>query len=97
MFSPKAVWLDEQFHIGIGGQTGVNTGLTNHTAWVGYGYANLAGKFFEEQYKTVLGIYTGNNHYLDKGHSVGLMTGFDAGIIYQKLHILGEYATGNND
>ena len=25
------------------------------------------------------------------------MTGFDAGIIYQKLHILGEYATGDND
>ena len=93
----KTFELTKSLHIGVGGQTGINIFPTQRSAWVGWGYANLAGSFADEHYKTVVGAYAGNRRYLADGSTVGFHAGFDAGIWYQKLHLLGDWASGTHD
>lgn len=94
----KTVDLTENLHLGIGGQTGLNLYPTTHSSsWVGWGYVNLGGSFADEHYKTVIGGYAGNNRYLSDGTTVGMHVGFDAGIWYEKLHLLGDWASGKNE
>ncbi|GAB3903211.1 hypothetical protein GCM10028803_31250 [Larkinella knui] len=89
--------LTESLHLGIGGQTGLDPVPTHRTAWVGWGYANLGGDFADEHYKAVLGVYAGDRRYLADGPTVGAHVGFDAGIWYEKVHLLGDWASGSHD
>ena len=80
--------------ISIGGQTGLNLYSTEQNTGMGWGYVNLGGSFADERYKTVIGAYAGTHRYLADGSTVGFHVGFDAGIWYEKVHILGDWATG---
>ncbi len=90
----KTVKLTENLHLGIGGQTGLNLYPTEHSSWMGWGYVNLGGSFNNEHYQTVIGAYAGNHRYLADGAIIGMHLGIDAGIWYEKLHLLGDWATG---
>ncbi|ARK10474.1 hypothetical protein A6C57_09115 [Fibrella sp. ES10-3-2-2] len=94
----KIFKLPHEFHIGIGGQAGYN--LTPDKAqrrFVGYAYVNLNKTFYKDHYKLTTGAYTGHVRYLGNGRQIGFQTGFEAGIFYQKLHVLGDWISGQND
>ncbi|UHG94113.1 hypothetical protein [Spirosoma oryzicola] len=94
----KTFDLTESLHVGIGGQTGLNLYPTkDRSSWVGWGYVNLGGSFANEHYKTVVGAYAGNQRYLAEGSTVGFHAGFDAGVWFEKVHILGDWATGTHE
>ena len=93
----KTVELTESLHLGLGGQTGLNLFPTTCSSWVGWGYANLGGSFDHEHYQAVIGAYAGNQRYLAEGSTVGMHLGIDAGIWYEKLHLLGDWASGTHD
>ena len=93
----KTVKLTESLHLGIGGQTGLNLYPTQQSAWVGWGYMNLGGSFVHDHYQAVVGAYAGTHRYLADGSTVGMHLGFDAGIWYEKVHLLGDWATGTHE
>ena len=93
----KIFELTKSLHVGIGGQTGINLLPTDHSTWVGWGYANLGGSFDQDHYQTVVGAYVGTRPYLGDGSVVGLHLGIDAGVWYEKVHLLGDWATGTHE
>jgi len=93
----KTIKLTEALHLGLGGQTGLNLFPTERSSWVGWGYANLGGSFDHEHYQAVVGAYAGNHPYLADGSTVGMHLGIDAGIWYEKVHLLGDWATGTHE
>lgn len=96
--SQKIFRLPRHFHIGIGGQAGYNlTPDQGQRRFVGYGYVNLNKEFYDSHYKLTAGAYTGHVRYLGEGRVVGFQAGFEAGILYQKLHLLGDWISGQHD
>ena len=94
----KIFKLPHQFHIGVGGLAGYNlTPDRTQRRFVGYGYVNLNKSFYKDHYKVTVGAYTGHVRYLGEGRQVGFQTGFEAGILYNKLHILGDWISGQHD
>jgi hypothetical protein len=93
----KTLELTDQLHLGLGGQTGINLYPTERVSWEGWGYVNLGGSFANDHYQAVIGAYAGNHQYLADGSIVGLHMGIDAGIWYEKVHLLGDWATGTHE
>lgn len=93
----KTIDLTESLHLGLGGQTGLNLFPTQQSTWVGWGYVNLGGSFDNEHYQAVVGAYAGTHPYLADGSTVGMHLGIDAGIWYEKVHLLGDWATGTHE
>ena len=94
----KIFKLGGHFHVGLGGQAGFNlTPDKGHQQFVHYVYANLNKSFRDDHYKITAGLYNGHVRYLGGDQVVGFQTGFDAGIFYQKLHILGDWISGQHD
>ena len=93
----KVFALNDRFNLGIGGQAGLDPASDRlFSTFIAFAYANLTGKFCHERVKTVTGFYSGNQHYLGRGSPLGVHIGVEAAILYQKIHFVGEYATGNN-
>src|ERR687886_175298 len=86
----KAFDLNDHLEVAIGGQGGINLTPTHKSQLVGYLYTHIAGSLQEEHYKWSLGAYTANPRYLGDGPKAGFQAGFDAGIFYQKFHLLGD-------
>ena len=94
----KIFKLGSGFHIGLGGQAGYNlTPDKGQHQFVHYVYANLNKSLYKDHYKITAGLYNGHVRYLGGGQLVGFQTGFDAGIFYQKLHLLGDWISGQHD
>ncbi len=93
----KVFDLTDEIHVGLGGHTGLNLAAEHHTKWLGFAYANLGGSFKDDRYKLVVGTYTGTRRYLGDGALVGAHLGFDIGIINQKFHVLGDWASGTHE
>ncbi|GAB3792383.1 hypothetical protein GCM10028819_02470 [Spirosoma humi] len=94
----RTIDLTETLHLGLGGQTGLNLFPTkNSSAWEGWGYANLGASFDQDHYQAVIGAYAGNHRYLAEGSTVGMHLGIDAGVWYEKVHFLGDWATGTHE
>ncbi len=93
----KVFELNKQFAIGIGAQGGINLSPDNHSRFVSFAYTNLNGSFFKEHYKATVGVYTGHVHYLGTGPHVGFQAGFDAGIFYEKVHLMGDWISGSHE
>lgn len=94
----KIFKLPSGFHVGVGGQAGYNlTPDKNQRRFVGYGYVNLNKQFYDEHYKLTVGAYTGHVRYLGNGQQIGFQAGFDAGIFYEKLHLIGDWISGQHD
>ncbi len=94
----KIIKLPHQFHIGIGGQAGYNlTPDKTQRRFIGYGYVNLNKAFYHDHYKLTAGAYTGHVRYLGNGRQIGFQAGFNAGIVYEKLHLLGDWMSGQHD
>lgn len=92
----KGIALGENFQWGFGVQGGLNLAPTVRSRWVGYAYTNLEGQTTAKHYKATIGLYTGNVRYLGEGPSVGFQTGFDAGLVYEKFHLLGDWVSGSH-
>ena len=90
----KSFNLTENIKVAIGAQGGMNLTPKNQPKWVGYLYANLAGSLHDDHYKWSMGAYTGNPRYTGEGRRTGFQAGFDAGIFYQKVHVLGDWISG---
>ncbi|GAB4038828.1 hypothetical protein GCM10028809_58180 [Spirosoma gilvum] len=93
----KTMELTEHLHLGVGAQTGVNLYPTSRSSWVGWGYLNLGGSFADDHYKTAVGTYLGNRPYLGDGAVAGVHLGIDAGVWYEKVHLLGDWASGSHE
>lgn len=94
----KIIKLGHHWHAGIGGQAGWNlTPNEGQHRFVHYVYANLNRTFQDDHYKITAGIYNGHVRYLGGGPLIGFQTGFEAGIIYQKLHLLGDWISGTHE
>ncbi|MBO0949939.1 hypothetical protein J2I46_15185 [Fibrella sp. HMF5405] len=94
----KIFKLPHGFHVGLGAQVGYNlTPTKNQRRLVSYGYANLNKQFYKEHYKLTAGLYSGHTRYLGAGPQVGFQAGFEAGIFYQKLHLIGDWISGQHD
>ncbi|WP_353719975.1 hypothetical protein [Dyadobacter sp. 676] len=89
--------LPNGISIGLGGIAGTNLSGHHRAAFVYYGYSNL---LFETgplgQYKFVAGPYVSNHRYLSRGPVAGFQGGLDAGIWYQKLHLLADWISGSH-
>lgn len=92
----KAIDLSETIELAAGFQAGANLTPAARTRFAGYGYAHVAGSLLDEHYKWSAGGYAGTLPYLGSGSSVGFQTGFDAGIFYQKFHLLGDWISGTH-
>ncbi|KAA6440621.1 hypothetical protein FEM33_08560 [Dyadobacter flavalbus] len=90
--SQKLFKLNEVLGIGIGGLAGSNFSGKKH--FVYYSYANLAASLYDEHYKLAAGAYLGNRGYLGEGPIDGVQLGLDAGIWYEKIHILADWLSG---
>lgn len=91
----KIFEINNHWQIGTGFQAGTN--LNGKAAWVGFLYANVEGHFHDDHYQVVAGTYKGNARFLGEGPNVGIHMGFDAGIMYQKFHLLGDWASNAHD
>ena len=82
--------------IAVGGVAGTN--LTAHNKrLVYYGYSNLvATAGSQEQYQFAAGPYISNHRYLGEGPVYGFQAALDAGIWYEKFHILADWISGNH-
>lgn len=93
----KVFDLNSGFAIGLGAIGGVNLSGHHHTRPVYYGYSNL---LFEtgarQQYKFTAGPYLSNHRYLSRGPVAGFQGGMDAGIWYEKLHVLLDWISGSH-
>ena len=94
----KIFKLGKHYHIGLGGQAGYNlTPDRGQSRFVHYVFANVNKTFMDEHYKVTAGIYNGHTRYLGGDQLIGFQAGFEAGIIYQKLHLLGDWISGQHD
>ncbi|MDB5242424.1 MAG: hypothetical protein JWP57_3049 [Spirosoma sp.] len=92
----KAFDIVKNLRVAIGAQGGMNLSPRNQPRLVGYLYTNLAGSLQDEHYKWSLGAYTANPRYTGEGPRAGFQAGFDAGIFYQKVHVLGDWISGSH-
>lgn len=92
----KAFDITKNLEVAIGAQGGMNL-TTSRPQWVGYLYTHLAGSLRDEHYNWSLGAYTANPRYTGEGPRAGFQAGFDAGIFYQKVHVLGDWISGSHD
>ena len=93
----KAFDITDNIGLAIGVQSGLNALTDRRPQWVGYGYGNVAATSTDEHYTFSAGGYVANARYLGDGPNAGFQTGFDAGIFYQKLHLLGDWISGPHD
>ena len=93
----KAFDLTENLEVAIGAQGGMNIAPTNRSKWVGYLYTHVAGSLHDEHYNWSMGAYTANPRYTGEGPRAGFQAGFDAGIFYQKVHLLGDWISGSHE
>lgn len=93
----KVFELDHGFAIGAGAVAGINLSGHHRTRPVYYGYTNLLFEAGDrQQYKFASGIYAGNHRYLSRGPVAGFQGGIDAGIWYEKLHLLVDWISGSH-
>jgi len=93
----KAFDITDQLELAMGAQTGFNLTPDRPAQWVGYLYGHVAGSLHDEHYNWSFGGYTANARYLGDGPRAGFQAGFDAGIFYQKFHLLGDWISGGHD
>ncbi len=93
----KVFDLNKHLKVGIGAQGGINLSPTNRNQFVGFAYTNLSGSFAKDHYKATVGAYTGHKRYLGEGPRIGFQAGFDAGIFYEKLHLMGDWISGSHE
>ena len=93
----KAFSITDHVGLAIGMQSGLNVLTHRQPQWVGFAYGNVAASSADDHYKFSAGSYVANARYLGDGPSTGFQTGFDAGIFYQKLHLLGDWISGPHD
>lgn len=94
----KVFDLSEGLRLGLGAQGGANLKPTiGHSRFVGFAYANLAGTFQEDHYKWSAGAFASHDRFLGGRPPVGFQAGFDAGIFYEKLHLIGEWVSGYHE
>lgn len=93
----KAFDVNDQLEIAIGGQGGFNISPAHKSKLVGYLYTHLAGSLHDEHYNWSLGAYTANPRYTAEGPRVGFQGGVDAGVFYQKFHLLGDWISGSHE
>ncbi len=94
----KVFELTDNLLIGVGGQGGANLTPTHgRSQLVGYAYANLAGSFQQEHYKWSAGGFASHARFLGGQSQIGFQAGFDAGVFYEKLHLLGDWVSGQHE
>ena len=89
--------LTKNIELGIGAQAGFNVLTSRQPQFVGYAYGHVAYTSDDEHYNVSAGGYLANARYLGDGPKGGFQAGFDAGIFYQKLHLLGDWISGPHD
>ncbi|WP_080237387.1 hypothetical protein [Spirosoma rigui] len=94
--SQKAFDITKNIEVAIGGQGGMNLTPRTTSRLVGYVYAHVAGSVHDEHYNWSMGVYTANSRYAGEGRRSGYQAGFDAGIFYQKVHLLGDWISGQH-
>ncbi|QRR02184.1 hypothetical protein [Dyadobacter sandarakinus] len=92
--SQKLFEITNFLGIGIGGQAGTNISRNKHFVYFTYG--NLAASLADKRYKLAAGGYYGNNGYLGEGKVAGFQAGLDAGIWYEKIHLLADWLSGDH-
>ncbi|MBC3784895.1 hypothetical protein [Spirosoma utsteinense] len=94
--SQKAFDITKHIEVAVGMQAGVNMSPRSKSKLVGYAYAHVAGSFHDEHYNWSMGVYGANSRYAGEGRRTGYQAGFDAGIFYQKVHLLGDFISGQH-
>ncbi len=93
----KAFDITKNLEIAIGAQGGLNVLTQRRPQLVGYVYGLIGAVSDNEHYNLSLGGYAANARYLGDGPKIGFQTGFDAGIFYKKLHLIGDWVSGSHD
>lgn len=92
----KAFDIAKDLRVAIGAQGGINLTPAGQSGLVGYLYTNLDGSLKDQHYKWSVGAYTANPRYTGEGPRTGFQAGFDAGIFFQKVHVLGDWISGSH-
>lgn len=94
--SQKAFDITKNIEVAFGTQAGMNLSPRSKNRLVGYAYAHVAGSIHDEHYNWSMGVYGANSRYAGEGRRTGYQAGFDAGIFYQKVHLLGDFISGKH-
>jgi hypothetical protein len=92
----KAFEVIKNIRVAVGTQAGMNLSPRSKNKLVGYAYAHVAGSHYDDHYKWSMGVYGANSRYAGEGRRTGYQAGFDAGIFYQKVHLLGDWISGQH-
>ena len=95
--SQRTIDLTKNIELGFGVQVGFNALTSRRPQFVGYAYGHVAATSSNEHYNISAGGYLANARYLGEGQNGGFQAGFDAGIFYQKFHLLGDWISGSHD
>lgn len=93
----KTFNLSNGFSFGLGAIAGTNISGHHRSRLVYYGYTNVLFETgAQQQYKFAAGPYIGNHHFLSMGPIAGFQSGMDAGIWYEKVHLLADWISGSH-
>ncbi len=92
----KAFDITKSYKVSFGTQTGIT--LPIYRSLVEFPSLTYVNNAFDldKWGKLYLGGYYANNAYAGSGNSLGVMTGFDFPIMKGKIHLMGDWMTGNN-
>lgn len=90
----KGFDLSDKLKLGIGTWSGAN--IANEVDFSSFSYVNFSASFLGEN-KVVLGGYYGNDTYVVQGNNAGYMAGLEVPLISDKLKLLGDYISGENE
>lgn len=92
----KAFDITKFYKVSFGTQTGITPPVYRSLIeFPSLTYVNNAFDL-DKWGKLYLGGYYANNAYAGSGNSLGVMTGFDFPIMKGKVHLMGDWITGNN-
>lgn len=94
----KVFELNSLFSIGIGTVAGGSVRHLKSSRLVYYTYGNLNASFGrDKRYQIAAGPYYGDHGYLGNGPNVGFQAGMDAGVWYEKVHLLADWISGSHN
>ena len=90
----KLFKINKVLGVGVGGLVGTNLAHKKHLVY--FTYTNLAASLSDDHYKLAAGGYFANNGYLGEGPIEGVQLGLDAGIWFEKIHLLADWLSGSH-
>jgi hypothetical protein len=93
----KGFDVKEWLKLGLGTRSGMNVAKHNEDIhFVNFSYFNSQFQI-KQAHKVIAGVYYANDMYAGEGTNWGIMVGVDAELVKEKLNLIADVHSGNND